>query len=530
MISKLLTTFAITCFATCVTAQITQSSLFVINPYPVYKLSPDGKTLGVTEVSEDQQKSWMNYINLTTFKYEPKGSVSTKDYTITPGLRSAFANAFSTKGFKGNDNWIPYKKYMSWYFPSSTDWANRVQWADRDWVIAGRTDGLLLTAGKLDIKDGRDGIKVMIHDFNLVDPNTGQVKSTIRKGKIMELPYDWWTFRSKGWLANNDSLLLWSWISEQVFSMKVHDGLPLNIKLPCPPSFYIGKYAVCLKQTGFDKDKKAFRKVIVDLESGKTVYDQTFDTKNSSAYWIAFGEGNRLYTLNRSTSVLLQEEWTGSELKLIDSTKLQIDSLLNTRFDEIAYDYNYTMMVSQPLKRLLLLPKRWNENYNLSTDLFVWDISDGKFVHRNTNFVKPSQTFLADHNRINQIRIPEKITLAENMIIRKRKEGALYLVMKKEPGSSLWKVVRTSFDKQINAYSFSETTALEYDLTFEAEVIQPVNCNECNGSGELVTVSQRTTEKVDKMIYNKITTTRTFTERKTQVCKVCKGLGFSVKN
>jgi hypothetical protein len=374
-------------------AQVSNSALFTRNPSPVYILSSDGKTLGIHEIAENEQR-WCNFIDVASFKTYPMASVSMKHTFITPDLKSAYSSEVNLKGFKGNVAWQAYEKYISWYYPSSTS-MNRNQWPDKNFVVAPRSDGKILTAGELKFKTEKNKVipTVTMSDLNVTDPLTGNVVTSLRKGKIMTIPYEWWNTRPPQ-LINSDNLLVWSDVSWGLVwnSLKIKDGEPVSFYVPDQIEALSGRFGMGVKRVTNTAGKVLHRKFIVNMETGVVVQDDTLSTKDAQGFWCAAGlaNANAFYTLNGFTSELRKEEWDGKKFRVTKTVKLNVTDLIAVGHWGATDKSGYQLLISESTGQALMVPVSITAgNMVISNALLAWRLSDGQLIYQNPDFIQP---------------------------------------------------------------------------------------------------------------------------------------------
>jgi hypothetical protein len=372
-------------------SQVRNNNLYVRNASPAYTLSADGKILGVSEVSETGQR-WYNFMDLASCKWYPMVSIDLKNTFLTPDLMSAYSAELNLGGFKGNQEWLAYEKYLSWYHPTSSS-ARRNQWPDRNFIIAGRADGMVLTAGDLRFKMEQHQVNptVTLVDINLTDPHTGKVISTVRRGKIMAVPYEWWNTRAP-LLINNDNLLVWndnvSWL--QWSSLNIKDGDPISFYVPDVVDAFSGRFGMGVNRTSATSGNVSYLKFVVNMENGFVVHNEVIATKDALGYWCAAGPSNSFYTLSGLTSELIKETWNGEKFVVTKVVKLNTTDVITTGHWGSADEKGYQLIVSAATDLVLMLPKlSATKDAVISNVLLAWRLSDGQLTYKNPDFIKP---------------------------------------------------------------------------------------------------------------------------------------------
>ncbi|MCK7556515.1 hypothetical protein MKQ70_16425 [Chitinophaga sedimenti] len=301
-------------------------------------------------------------------------------------------------------------------------------------------------------------------------------------------------------------------------TLRPADGILHKFTPPVPIYCYAGKYGMGQeRKTGSGSDN-IIRKVIVNMENGEVVYDQTLSLKGALGYWCA-AWGNYFYTLNAQTSLLCKEEWTGSELAIRDSVKLDIKGVLWNDSWGNRNAYNYQLLVSEPAGKVMMLPNVWSEFINPPEALLSWTLRDGQLSLVNPNFIQPSAAYMAKLNR------PRLNSVPFNVLIKNY--HGLYVVLGQNQTTKKWSVIKYVKDRKGNYERITkEEDAWEF-VPAGIEVVSSTACARCKNTGIMATVNRVTSEHTDKMIYNQVTTTTTRDVVGQSTCSDCKGLGFS---
>ncbi len=274
-------------------AQSNFGQLYTTNPHPTYQLSTDGKTLAVTSVSEEPKNRWLSFIDLETFTYRPLGTVSLNYSSISSDFKSAFGNEYNKNGYAGNGDWIPYKKYMSWMYPNSTE-AKKLQWSDKHFILALRSDGNLLIAGNVEHVNKKNTAYYVFNDLQIMEPQSGKILSTLRKGEFLQVG-KLWAPEENPVLINNDNLLFWNtWSGGS--TMKLDGGQRTYLRNSFPVEAISGKWGMGLKTD--DKSSSGnliVKKMIMDLENGNIVFEKNIPIKNANGYWCASDNSGRFF-------------------------------------------------------------------------------------------------------------------------------------------------------------------------------------------------------------------------------------------
>jgi hypothetical protein len=506
-------------------SQVQQSSLMVRNPEPRYRLSSDGKLLSVSLKSEDGSAQWCSFIDLSNMTWFGKaGSISTKDVTISSDMKSAYGTLLNFDGFKGNEHWLKYKRYISWYYPVSTSYENKMQWVDKNWVISAHNDGTVLTFGELEFKVKRnDGEPLVImNDLNITDPKTGNTIRTLRKGKITEIWLGAWK-RTGFWLTDNDKLLVWNG-TDGLNTLRLDGGEQRKITLPGYDKIS-GRFVMHADWNNIVGNNQ-IRKSIYDIETGAVVARETILLKNATGFWCTSAGNNDFYTLNGLTSVLKKEVWNGTTFEVTDSVKLEIGALLpGDNWGATSKD-DYGLLVSESTGHVLFLPYKYKfESTHIAyNNLLVWDLATGKLKYTNPNLIVPYESYLKEQERVSNT--SPLAPLPYNALVR-GSDGFYYVILSQHAINMTWSVIKFTRDRHGN-YSRENQERPQKDFSnFTTPVISTITCPHCHGGGTTSVQEQRTSEKTDKMIYTQITTTTTQSVQSTSTCPECKGLGFS---
>ncbi|HYF68266.1 MAG TPA: hypothetical protein VD884_09020 [Ohtaekwangia sp.] len=507
-----------------VSAQTAFQPLVIKNPYPRYKLSLDGRTLAIYEKTTDD-KIFAMFLDVESFKVNPKGSFVLDNLTLTPDLKGAWGQLSNTNGFKGNEHWLAYKNYTAWYYANNLDFEKQ-QWPDKYFILGARSDGMLVVAGNVKIKKpsktGPYNPLIVLTDVHIVDPTTGQIKETLFKGDLIEANNDWFKGRHH-MLLDDGELLVWSYdFSRALHAINLRKGGIVSTPIPFHMNAFFGKYAVGTARNNLVSGNARHRKLVVNLETGATVSDQEVGLGNSFGYWVGpGGNSNSFYSLNGGNAMLYKEEITDGKHRITDSLKLDIDGLFFRDYFIGVESITHKLIVSEATRRVLLLPTSWGEGEHRHG--YIWDLSNGKLLYKSENPIQPFESFVSKNTRV--YKAPVKVTLAPNVMVLARDKN-LYQVISKASTGTLWNVIQFH-QNETGPYGRYEMQKAEFDLTYEAKPVKATTCAQCNGGGSTVSISQRTVEKTDKMIYNQITTTTTMEDRKTHSCTACKGLGFT---
>ena len=511
------------CFTGTLLAQSKTGQFYVTNPYPTYKLSPDGKTLCVYETNDSRDK-WAMFFNLDNYSWQSIGSMSLNhpNVSLSPDFKTVYGNYDSFNGYKGNSDWIPFKKYMSWYFPNSRNALQKMQWADKFFIITQMQDGNLLAATGLKFKKSKGLVypAITTNAFNIVDPATGKILktlSTFPKEKEFRIPDDW--RKPSSFLIDNDRLLLWTLDNRYFLSIKPTEGEIRRFTFPLSISSFAGKYGMGYVYSDESKiGNNIIRKVIVDMETGQTVHERKIALKDALSYWTT-ASGKYFYTLNGHTSMLCKEEWNGSNLVVLDSVKLDINGLFENGKWGDRSSYNY-LIVSESTNKVLLLPSIWKKQNQQQEALLSWTLKDGRQDLVNPNFIRPSANYLAKQNRPDR---PDNLPL--NALVKNH--NGYYVLLGKNELTKKWAVIKFVKDRNGNYERVKKEEDLWEFTPVGTDIISSTPCSICNGSGMMATVNRVTSQHTDKMIYNQITTTTTKDVVGQKTCNQCRGLGFT---
>lgn len=522
MKSKVLFILAAIC-AFNASAQPKTGTLMVTNTSPEYLLSPDGKTLCVHETNDNRDK-WGIFLNLDNYTWQSQGTLSIRysNVVLAPDQKSIYGNAVDDEGYKGDADWVKYRKYMSWYYPDCRNAGNKIQWPDKYFILGQRPDGNLLVAAKLTVKKVKGLMypKMNAAELCIINPANGEVVQTLRtfgKGQEFKIRDSW--INPTGFFLNEGNLLVWPSAFNDFTTLRPADGEVLYFKPPVSLTAFSGKYGM-----GQDKEyvdnKYIIHKVVVNMENGQVVYDQKRPVGNAPGCWSA-AWGKFFYTLDGATSMLRKEEWTGSELKLLDSVKLDINgALANDTWGNLTR-YNYKLVVAEPAGKVMMLPVNWSQDVRPSEALFFWTLNNGQLAFVNPAFIQPSSAYLAKINR------PRLNSIPFNVLVKTY--NGLYVVLDQNQTTKKWSVIKFVKDRHGNYERINKEEDAFAFIPVATDVVSANACARCNNSGMMATVSRVTTEKTDKMIYNQITTTTTKDVIGKSICSDCKGLGFSVR-
>jgi hypothetical protein len=508
-------------------AQTAFRQFSIKNPYPKYQLSTDGRTLAIYEKTE-ADKLFAIFLDLENYVFHPKASFVLENLTLTPDLKGAYGMIYSAEGFQGNEHWMAYKKYLSWYFPNNTEFTKK-QWADQLFILGVRPDGMLVTAGSVNLKSKKKSYpELILGDVSIMDPASGQITETIRQGELIKAGLPLFT-TGRPHLIDDGRLLKWDGNADHHYdggTMNLRQGGIVSYSVPFSLKTISGKYIMGVTRLPIGELRDLdMRKIVVDLETGARVHDDTLRMRKTESLWCAAGNANTFYMLKAENAMLYKEEMTDGKLRVTDSLKLNIDGLFHVDYIQDPYTYSHDLIVSETLNRVLLAPVSWNNGDDRVTSLYMWDLRDGKLLHENKKFIQPYESFVAKNTRV--YKAPVQVVVAPNILVVSH-DYKLYHVVGKSPTGTLWSVIR--FNKNDDGtYARYEELKSEFDLTYNAKYATPTTCQQCNGGGSTVSISQRTVEKTDKMIYNQITTTRTFEDRTSSACSACKGLGFTYR-
>lgn len=513
------------CSALPVFAQPEIGNLHVKSIYPVYKLSPDERTVAIFEVSADRREEYARFLNLADFTWQEKRSFNLNHMRIalSPDFSSVYGNVDDIKGGKGDGNWMPYKKYMAWYFPDSKDESKKRQWADQFFILTKMRDGKLLagTGFELTRRKGTAYPRMSIRELVTIDPSTGQVAAivhTFPKSKPFEMPDIW--RKPTTFLVNDEKLLLSA--GNGIYSLNLATGEARQFSPIVQPTAVVGKYGM---GTGFDHQMSTmgnhfFRKSVTDLETGTTVYEGRVAVKQALGYWAA-ASGEHFYTLNGLSSMLVREKLVGGKLMVLDSVKLDIKGVLpgGDNWGDRG-DNQYRLFVTEDLGKVVMLPGSWNSSRKPADPLLAWNLEDGKLIFISPDFIQPSYNHLADLNRP-----AGPATIPLNTLVKVQND--YYVLLKKDETYKKWSVIKFVRDRQGNYEKVRQERDLMDFAPVTTKVISATPCGRCNGSGVMAVQKSVTYEKTDKMIYNQITTTTTKNVTAEGVCSDCRGLGFS---
>jgi hypothetical protein len=503
-------------------AQPKQGKLVISNINPYYRLSPDGKTLCVYETDDNRDK-WAIFLNLDDYTWQPTASISLlhSRVVLSSDLNSVYGNSVNYDGFKGDANWIGFKKYMSWYYPDSRDISKKVQWADKYFILAKRADGNLLAATGLHFKKVKALAypKMTADALCVVNPATGAVVETLRKfskDEKLNVPDAWITPSS--FFLDNGNLLLSQNSGRFYYSLKPADGALRSFEVPVYISAFAGKYGMGQESVGRNAaNERMVRKVIVDMETGQAVYDQKVSVKDAYGYWIA-GWDKYFYTLNGHTSTLCKEEWNGRELVVLDSIKLDIKGVLANDSWGSRDGNNYRLVVAGPAGKVLMLPNTWSE-FITPEKLIAWTLNDGRLSLVNPEFIQPSAAYMAKLNR------PKLMTVPLNTLIKNH--NGYYVLLSQNQLTKKYSAIKFVKDRKGNYERINKEEDAWDFAPVGVQVVSSTPCNRCNNTGMMNTVNRVTSEQTAKMIYNQVTTTTTRDVAGKATCSDCKGLGFA---
>lgn len=516
------------CFTGLLWAQPQQIDLHVSSLNPQYRLSPDQRTLCVVEYSAGMREKYAYFLNLSDFTWQEKRSMNIipQRTTLSPDFRTVYGNVEDYGGDKGDVQWIPYKKYLAWYFPDARDDTKKMQWSDRFFTLTQLSDGRLLAATGLELsKPKKDNYPEMkIKGLGIVDPTTGEVVQVLHsypKGKEQVIPHN---FRQPiSFMIDSDRMMLWTDNGKNFVRLKPATGEFLYFGSIWPVSGYSGKYGM---GTGYDHVlssgvKNIVGKNVVDMETGMPVYETKIHLKNSLGYWVA-AAGEHFYTLNGLNSMLCREKFENGKLNVIDSVKLELkgELLYENKWDQNSVN-NYKLVVSEVLGKVLMLPASYNQFAVKANPLLVWNLKDGKLIYFSPTFIKPSHDHMVNLKR----RVGGPSVLPLNALIKV--QNGYYVLLKKDETYKKWTVIKFVRDRNGNYDKVQEQRDLMDFVPVTTEVISSTACSRCSGSGKMAVQKTVTHEKTDKMIYNQITTTTTSNVMAQAVCSDCKGMGFS---
>lgn len=519
---KMLFTLAVM-FSLIAGAQPKTGSLMVANTSPHYQLSPDGKTLCVHETNDNHDK-WGIFLNLEDYSWQSKGTVSIKysNVVLTPDQKSVYGNAISYDGYKGDANWVKYKKHMSWYYPDARNADNKIQWPDKYFILGQRPDGNLLVATGLTLKKVKALMypKMTAEALCIINPANGEIVQTVRsfpKGKLFDIRDSW--INPTGFFLDEGNLLVWPSAFNDFLTFRPADGEVIFFKPPVPITAFAGKYGMG-QDRQYVEDKYIIRKIIVNMENGEIVYDQKQPVNGSESCWTT-AWGGYFYTLNGATSMLRKEEWTGRELKVLDSVKLDINNVLPNNSWGRRNHYKYKLVVSEPTGKVIMLPSNWEKDDSPSEALLSWTLNNGQLAFVNPGFIQPSYAYLAKINRPRLSEIPFNVLV--------KTYNGLYVVLDQNKTTQKWSVIKFVQGKNGNYERIIKEEDAGAFIPVATDVVSTTACGRCNNTGMMATVNRVTTEKTDKMIYNQITTTTTKDVVGQSVCSDCRGLGFHIK-
>ncbi|HYG20635.1 MAG TPA: hypothetical protein VD816_16965, partial [Ohtaekwangia sp.] len=459
-------------------------NLYTTAPFPYYVLSSDGKTLGVYQGGEDL-KPWLAFIDLNTFTWLPEATILLDKIFLSPDFKIAYTAEINIDGFKGNADWLPYKKYLSWYYPNSTS-LQKVQWPDRNLIMAIRSDGKFITAGTLKFKKEKHLMHptTTVVDLNLTDPVTGNVISNIRKGEVMRISYD--RFGRTNWqLADNDNLLVVGDGSRWT-SFNLTTGVFTNTHSNDQLTARSGKYVMGATFKDATIGAFKYRKLVMNLETGQAVHDEMISTTDVLGYWCAAGMSNSFYTLTAKTGELAKEEIIDNKLVVTKTVKLDITDVEATgKWPYLDHGF-HSLVVSEPLGMALLLPVSYKDYHRFSKMVLGWRLEDGKLTYVNYDFVRPKESYLQREAAENAAWVkrmtpatPSQLPL--NTLLRSR-EG-FHVLLGKDQQTSKWKAIKFNPTGDGN-FSPSEISLAETDFPrLFCEVVSSTPCGQCHGHG-----------------------------------------------
>ncbi len=229
--------------------------------------------------------------------------------------------------------------------------------------------------------------------------------------------------------------------------------------------------------------------------------------------------------MNGLNSVLYEEEWTGNELKLVDSIQLDVKDVLKYKV-WLGHLRDHKLIVSKKVGKVLLVPLSWPQYSQDNNEIFLWKLDDGSLVHRNPNYIRPTEAFLVKNSSQNAQSAPPT-SLPLNALVRKKGGGPYFVLLSQDANTKQWWVSRYMPNKNGHYDIIKESkNPIEFS-TLTTDVISTTPCPVCNGAGKMNVAEARTTEKTDKMIYTQITTTKTENVNSLKPCNQCKGLGFA---
>ncbi len=504
-------------------AQPVKSNLHIKNAQPSYYLSADGKTLAVT-ANEFNQLPWLGLMDLTTNFWKPKASIYIHSLCVTPDLRSAYSNAYGLEGFKGNNEFQRYRKFTSWYHPDISS-ADKVQFPDQNLILAAKNDGVLLIATDVRLKKQQwGGPQVTARELSFYDPKEAKVIQTVYKGDEISISENWLKGKNTPRLIRNDSFLVeaygqgWNVLNIYTGEQKRFNNLN---------SMYELDGGLCMfTQTISGARGLSLERKIADLVSGNYIYSDTIALVNGEGYWIAKSHSsNSFYTFYSATEKLYKEQFDGMRIVKKDSVSISFKQTLPNWTSLSRYDYQ--LMVSEPTGQILFLPYGDQTLYNRYSDqLFTWKLNTGELAFYTEKFVRPTEAWLAQQSEASRRRAnyyaARNYTVAPNLWIRAQ-NGEIHYVLGKSGTGNLWDV--NTYKLNAGKYSVYKQLKSDNELTYQCSTTSATTCNGCKGAGTTQSVSQRTTEKTDKMIYNEITTRKTENVYTTNGCTVCKGAG-----
>lgn len=507
-------------------AQLKTDAIFIIDGSGSPSISADGKSLVVFESNYNTREKWAKILNLENFTWQGKPSIvlnTNPNSVLSPNFDHAFGNVENQNGHNGSSEWIKFKKFLTWYYPDRSDKSNKKQWADQFFILAERKDGTLLVASELIIPKTKSEISaVFIKSFGVFDPKSEQLLRTLYtfpKGSELRMPDDWRQPRIS--LIQDEELLYWS--DSGLFTVTVNLKNGKVNKYPARLSYYglldggLGVGHTYGEGSSYNRNIR--QRMVFDVETGaKITEDRVFIHTDQLAFNAV--SGKNLYTLNSKTNYLLRERWNGEKFELVDSIKLAVGDV----FDQGIWPQRIYahLFVSESLNRVILCPTAWAQNNSKDANqLLCWDLKSGALIFIGSDFMRTSSSQLA---RMNQ---PKLDKLPFNALV-KNNAGEYYVLLKFDDQKRNWSVLkfnRNKFGNYDKEPQLKEAAAFAPAYT---TVVSSTNCAKCAGSGNMKVIKTMTNEKVDKMIYTKITTTTTKDVLSEAVCSDCKGLGFTL--
>ncbi len=489
------------------------------NPFPAFQLSPDGKSMAMSNLTEEE-KRWVAILDLTTMTW--RSTIILSKLKLTPDFSAAVENWIKLDGYKGSEGWVPFKKHVVNYWTDLSGNGIKTQWPDKYLVIATMPDGNLLVSEKYKTNKIKysDELGLDIMDVKIVDPKTNAVVKTIKDGVYFK--HYGRFFNDIKSVTPNGKFVVWH--DAALTALPLEGGRSVAFTVPYSGvQGYAGDYAICVGRRNAFEGYRDNQLTLVDLSTGKAAVDSTLEAKTEKNVWGTASSG-RIFVMKESTNELLEFEMQSGKLVHLKTINLEeTGSPLSSSY----YGKKNVLLVSVAASKIFLMPNEYTPEGN-QNEAYTWDLNTGKLLYKATSFIRPYDSYLAKLNQQKSYTPPPpRLSIAAGMLVQSG--GRYYILNEFNRYSGQWFAQALTKNRHGVWERQSVSKPEQFFSDRVAQAVSNTKCSQCNGGGSQVGYQQRTTEKTDKMIYTKITTTTTSNVAVQQACSACSGLGFIIK-